>query len=65
MVGQGNLERSLKVKEKSGILKINCYGSHQKIYLILSKEKGLTFYRDSTGTSPSLGVTLKGKNVLL
>ena len=30
LVGQGNLE---KVREKTGNLKINGYGSYQKIYL--------------------------------
>ena len=32
MDGQGNLERTGKVKEKSGNLKINGYGSLQIIY---------------------------------
>ena len=37
MDGQGNLERTWKVREKSGNLKINGYGSPQKIYLFCSK----------------------------
>ena len=42
--GQGNLERTGKVREKSGNLKINGYGSLQKTYLtegkgVLSHEK--------------------------
>ena len=45
--GQGNLERTWKirpgkVKEKSGNLKINNYGSHQKIYSV-QKKKRCTF----------------------
>ena len=35
--GQGNLERTWKVREKSGNLKINGYGRRlQKIYLLCS-----------------------------
>ena len=33
--GQRNLERTWKVREKSGNLKINGYGSLQKIYLLV------------------------------
>ena len=37
MDGQGNLERTLKVREKSGNLKITGYaGTLQKIYLVFS-----------------------------
>ena len=38
--GQGNLERTWKVREKSGNLKINSYGSLQKIFV--QKGKGCT-----------------------
>ena len=38
MDGQGNLERIWKVREKSGNLKIDSYGSLQKI--IYSVQKG-------------------------
>ena len=34
MAGQGNLERIRKVREKSGNLKIDNYGSQQKISLL-------------------------------
>ena len=40
--GQGNLEKTWKVKEKSGNLKINGYGSLQKI-MFCSLGKGCTF----------------------
>ena len=39
MVGQGNLERTWKVREKSRNLKINGYCSGQKPYLFCSKGK--------------------------
>ena len=37
MDDQGNLERTLKVREKSGTLNIKGYGSVQKIYLFCSR----------------------------
>ena len=37
MDGQGNLERTLKIKEKSGNLNINGYGSLQKNYIFCSR----------------------------
>ena len=43
MDGQGNLERTWKVREKSGNLKINSHGSRQKIYLFCSKGERLYF----------------------
>ena len=43
MDGQGNLERTWKVREKSGNLKIDSYGSLQKIVYSVQKEKGCTF----------------------
>ena len=39
MVGQGNLERTWKVREKSGNSKINGCCSCQKLYLLCSKGK--------------------------
>ena len=39
MDGQGNLERTWKVREKSGNLIINGYGSVQKNYLFFSLGK--------------------------
>ena len=63
MDGRGNLERTGKVREKSGNLKINGYGSLQKINL--TEGKGCTFSSDSLNPSPSLlGATLTGKNLL-
>ena len=41
--GQGNLERTWKVREKSGNMKMNGYGSPQKIYIFCSQGKGCTF----------------------
>ena len=43
MVVQGNLERTWKVSEKSGNLKINCYCSLQKLYLFCSRGKNVYF----------------------
>ena len=43
MDGQGNLERTWKVRENSGNWKINGYGSLQKIYLFCSKEERMYF----------------------
>ena len=40
--GQENFERTWKVREKSGDLKINNYGSLQKIYSV-QKKKGMYF----------------------
>ena len=45
MDGEGNLEKTWRVREKSGNLKINCYCSLQKlhVYLFCSREKNVTF----------------------
>ena len=43
MDGQGNLERTWKVGEKLGNLKINGYGSLQKIHLFCSKGERMYF----------------------
>ena len=43
MVGQGNLERTWKVREESGNLKINGYCSFQKLYLFCSRGKNVYF----------------------
>ena len=40
--GQGNLERTGKVREKSGNLKINGYSSLQKSYIFCLLGKGCT-----------------------
>ena len=43
MDGQGNLERTWKVREKSGNLKINGYGrqSSENLFILLKREKGV------------------------
>ena len=38
MDGQGNLERTWKVREKSGNLKINGYGRH-RIFILFKRGK--------------------------
>ena len=43
MAGQGSLERTWNVREKSENLKIDGYGSLQKIIYFVQKEKGCTF----------------------
>ena len=43
MDGQGNLERSLKVKEKSGNLKINGCGKQtsENLFILVKREKDI------------------------
>ena len=63
MDGQGNLERTWKVSEKSGNLKINVFGwqTSKNLFILFKGGKG-----DSLSPSPSsLRATLKGKNLLL
>ena len=45
MDGQGNLERTWKVREKSGNLKINGYGrqSSENLFILFKKVKDLHF----------------------
>ena len=43
MDGQGNLERTWKVRKESGNVKIDSYGSLQKIIHSVQKGKGCTF----------------------
>ena len=67
MDSQENLERTWKVREKSGNLKINGYGSQcsEKFIYSVQEGKGCTFSRDSLSPSPSvLRSTLQGKNWL-
>ena len=62
MDGQGNLERFLKVREKSGNLKINGYGRQSSENVFCSRGERMCFLRDSLRPSPSsMGATLKGK----
>ena len=43
MDGQGNLERTWKVREKSGNLKINGYGrqSSENLFILFKRGKGV------------------------
>ena len=61
--GQGNLERTWKVREKSGNLKINGYGRQSsENYLFCSRGEMMYFLRDCLRPSPSsLGLLLKGR----
>ena len=45
MDGQGNLERTWKVREKSGNLKINGYGrqSSENLFILFKRGKRCTF----------------------
>ena len=43
MDGQGNLERTWKIREKSGNLKINGYDSLQKNYIFCSSGERMYF----------------------
>ena len=43
MDGQGNLERTWKVREKSGNLKINSYGRQSSEYLFCSRGERMYF----------------------
>ena len=57
MDGQGNLEKTWKVREKSGNLEINGYGrqSSENLFILFKRGK-----EDSLSPSPSsLGVLLK------
>ena len=66
MVGQGNLERTWKIREKSGNLKLNGYGRQSSENLFnFSRGERMYFLRGSLNPSlSSLGATLKGKNLL-
>ena len=43
MDGQGNLERTWKIREKSGNLKINGYDSLQNNYIFCSRQERMYF----------------------
>ena len=63
--GQGNLERTWKVRERSGNLKKNGYGRQSSENLFRSRGEGMYFLRDSLSASPSsLEATLAEKNLL-
>ena len=59
---QENLERTWKVREKSGNLKINGYGrqSPENLFILFKKGKDVLSHEIPS----SLGATLKGKNLL-
>ena len=67
MGGQGNLERTWKVKEKSGNLKINGYGrqSSENLFILFKREKDVHSHKIVKDHLPRhWGATLKGKNLL-
>ena len=67
MAGQGNLERTWKVREQSGNLRKKwlCQAVSRKFIYSVQEGKGCTLSCDSPSPSPSsLGATLKGKNLL-
>ena len=45
MDGQGNLERTWKIREKSGNLKINGHGSLQKNYILFKRGKDVLSHK--------------------
>ena len=63
----GKLERSCKVREKSGNLKIHGYGRQSSENLFIFFKRGNDVLSHEIVLSPSLyllGATLKGKNLL-
>ena len=65
MDGQGNIERTWKVREKSRNLKKNGYGRQSSENLFCSRGERMYFLKGSLSPSPSsLGATLKEKNLL-
>ena len=67
MDGQGNLERTWKVREKSGNLEINGYGrqTSEDLFRLFKRGKNVLSRERSLSPFPSLlGATLIGKNLL-
>ena len=67
MDGQGNFERTWKVREKSGNLKINGCGrqTSENLFILFKKGKDVVSHEKVQGPSTSsLGATLKGMNLL-
>ena len=67
MDGQGNLEKTWKVRKKSGNLKINSYGrqSPENLFILFKRGRDVPSYERVLSPSPSsFGATLKGKNWL-
>ena len=66
MNGQGNLERTWKVRQKSGNLKINGYGrqSSEDLFILFRRGKDVHSHKIVLSSSPSAcGATLKGNNL--
>ena len=62
MDGQVNLKRALKVREKTGNLKINGYGRHRKFIYSVQEGKGLHSYEIvKAHLPPNWGLLLKKK----
>ena len=59
MDGQGNLEKTWKVRNKSGNLKINGYGrqTSENLFILFKREKMYFFIRATVST-----IKLKNKN---
>ena len=53
--GQGNLERTLKVREKSGNLKKKAMCKQSSEHLFCSRGERMYFLRDSLSPSPLIG----------
>ena len=65
LYNQGYLERTLKVRQKSGNLKWLCQADLENLFILFKEGKRCTFSCDSLSQSTSsLGVTLKGKSLL-
>ena len=67
MDGQGNLEKTLKVREKSGNLKINGYGrqSSENLFSLFKREKDVLSHEIVwANLPPDRGLLIKEKNLL-
>ena len=67
MDGQGNLERALKVRGKSGNLKINGCGrqSSENLFVLFKRGKGVLFHEIvQAHLPPHWGLHLMKKNLL-
>ena len=65
--GQGNLERTWKIREKSGYSKINGYvrQSSENLFILVKRGKDVHSHEKVKSHLPStLGATLKGTNLL-
>ena len=66
MDGQGNLERTWKVREKSGNLKTNgyCRQSSENLFILFKRGKDVHSHEIVCPSPSTLGATLKEKNLL-